>query len=388
MKQVAITSAGQASLARKHPWIFSGALRRLPSGLSAGEVVQVCDQQGLVLACGHYESGTSIAVRVLRFDDGQIDAGFWQDALSRALAVRRIVTNNSSSPTDCYRLVHGEGDDLPGLIIDIYRSAAVIQCHSTGMYLARYDISAALQQVFGTGLDTIYCKSKSSLPQSGSDEFLLGSATGGLVAEHGISMRVNWVEGQKTGFFLDQRENRALLARYAAGRTVLDTFCNTGGFTLHALHTGAVQVVSVDVSQRALDLVQENVALMEQTGGRHEAICADVMHYLKSCDTFDILVVDPPAFAKNMSKKHNAVQAYKRLNALAIGKVAPGGLLFTFSCSQVVDEQLFYHTIVAAALETNRTVRVLHKLTQGPDHPVSIYHKEGAYLKGLVLSIS
>ncbi len=388
MKQIAITSAGQASLSRKHPWIFSGALRRIPPALEAGDVVQICDQQGLVLACGHYEPGTSIAVRVLRFDEGQIDAGFWQEALSYALSVRRTVTVSGDTPTDCYRLVHGEGDGLPGLIVDIYRSAAVIQCHSTGMYLARYDISTALQQVFGAALDTIYCKSKSSLPQSGRDEFLLGSAAGGLVAEHGITMQVNWVEGQKTGFFLDQRENRALLARYAAGRTVLDTFCNTGGFTLHALQAGAAHVVSVDISQRALDLVQENVSLMEQVGSRHEAVCADVMQYLKSSGIFDVLVVDPPAFAKSVNKKHNAVQAYKRLNALAIGKVAHGGLLFTFSCSQVVDEQLFYNTIVAAALETGRTVRVLHKLTQGPDHPVSIYHREGAYLKGLVLCIT
>jgi len=381
---------------RFHPWVFSGAIARTEGEPADGDLVSVHDRSGHLLGIGHFHHG-SIAVRLLSFGPAQPEqAEFWIEKFSLALKVRHVAgIISAKNRTDCYRLLHGEGDGVSGLIVDVYGSTAVLQCHSIGMHRQRTLLAQALQQVLGDHLTAIYDKSAETLPpqyaanQQNSYLWTSGKeqpSGGAIVQENGILFRVDWETGQKTGFFLDQRDNRHLLQQYAAGKTVLNAFCYTGGFSAYALRAGAAAVHSVDVSAKAMELTAENMDLNAPFPGEHTAVTADVMHFLKNTETlYDVLVIDPPAFAKSLDKRHNAVQGYKRLNESAIRRAAPGAVLFTFSCSQVIDRELFYHTIVAAALEAGRPARVLHHLTQGADHPVSLFHAEGAYLKGLVV---
>ena len=341
---------------------------------------------------GFFQHG-SIAVRMLSNSLRAIDLDFWKERIQNAANFRSQTLNLPNPETNAYRLIHGEGDDLPGLIIDIYGPVAVVQCHAVGYMLHLDFISNALAAVLGSSLRSIYLKSKDTVPQYKGPHPTEGLIWGELleyvdIFENGIKFRVDFIHGQKTGFFLDQRENRNLLLRHSKNKSVLNCFCYTGGFSLYAGAAGATKVVSVDISQRAMDTVTENIELNEQSS-LHECITANVMEYLKDADIpqYDIVIVDPPAFAKSMAKRHNAVQAYKRLNILALEKVKPGGLLFTYSCSQVVGTQLFYDTIVAAGIEANRKVRVIQQLSQGGDHPINLFHPEGHYLKGLMLYV-
>lgn len=381
---------------RFHPWVFSGAIARIAGEPSDGDLAAVFDRRENLLGVGHFHRG-SIAVRLLSFGPADLESpAFWEQKLRAALEVRRTTGLTENPDTNCYRLVHGEGDGLSGLIIDIYDRAAILQCHSIGMHRQRALIEAALKRVYGEKLNAIFDKSKEALPvkyaEQVQNEYLFGVADGevpaALILENGVRFKVDWEAGQKTGFFLDQRDNRQLLTHFVRDKTVLNTFCYTGGFTCYALKAGARLVHSVDVSAKAMELTAQNVALNAPWLGQHEGFTEDVLRFLNQTDRqYEVMVVDPPAFAKNLEKRHNAVQGYKRLNEAALRKVAPGGILFTFSCSQVVDRELFYHTIAAAAMEVKRPVRVLHHLTQGADHPVSLFHPEGLYLKGLVLHV-
>lgn len=386
--------AGRDEAVRRfHPWVFSRAISRYEGNLNDGDVVEVFDNKNRYLATGHYHDG-SIAVRIFSFGataDGPVtpDLPYWTKKLTHIRSIRDVIVTGD---TNCYRLVHGEGDGCTGLIIDIYNGVAVVQAHSIGMHRERDIIAEALKAVYGDELTAVYDKSADTLP----DEYGATVTNGYLfgrtpvphpVQENGNTFLVDWITGQKTGFFLDQRDNRALLAQYAEGKNVLNAFCYSGGFSVYALKAGAKLVHSVDVSQKAIGLTNQNItANFGELDTRHEAYAEDVMHYLKAHDhKYDVVVLDPPAFAKSLSARHRAVQGYKRLNAEGFRRVAKGGLLFTFSCSQVVDRELFYNTIVAAAIEAGRQVRVLHHLSQPADHPVSLFHPEGGYLKGLVL---
>ncbi|GIV31568.1 MAG: SAM-dependent methyltransferase [Saprospiraceae bacterium] len=390
MYQIVLKPGKDQPLRRFHPWVFSGAVARLEGDPQDGDVVEVLDHRGNFLAMGHYHAG-NIAVRILSFQKEKIDESFWLDRLQAAAAMRLRLGLPSPGRTTCFRLVHGEGDGLPGLVIDVYEHTAVLQCHSIGMHKARQALANALVKLEGLGIRTVFDKSAETLPSQYAtqltNEYLVGSPQQAVVLENGIRFKVDWEQGQKTGFFLDQRPNRELLARYVRGRSVLNAFSYSGGFSMYALGAGAALVHSVDASGRAVEWCRENVVLNGFEPSRHEAFVADVLPFLKQCQMYDVVVVDPPAFAKSMAKRHKAVMGYKRLNAAALQRVNPGGLLFTFSCSQVVDRDLFYNTIVAAALEAGRLCQVLHHLSQGPDHPVHIFHPEGAYLKGLVLYV-
>lgn len=380
---------------RFHPWVFSGAIARKEGTLADGDGVDVFTNKDTYLGTGHFHTG-SIAVRMFSFASLQPepvrpDVAYWTQKLTAIRAVRRAVI---PAQTNAYRLVHGEGDGCSGLIIDYYNGVAVVQAHSIGMHRERHLIADALRAVFSDELTAVYDKSTETLPDVYSKTFTNGYLYGQTsvphaVQENGHTFLIDWITGQKTGFFLDQRDNRALLARYAAGKKVLNAFCYSGGFSVYALAAGASLVHSVDVSQKAIDLTNRNVAVNGDTDTdehRHEAYAQDVMTYLKAHDhQYDVMVLDPPAFAKSFSARHRAVQGYKWLNAEGLRRLAKGGILFTFSCSQVVDRELFYNTIVAAAIEAGRQVRVLHQLTQPADHPVNLFHPEGGYLKGLVL---
>lgn len=386
----------EESLLRRHPWIFSGAIERVQcdgDGIAEGDLVDVYTKSGDFIARGHYQIG-SIAVRVLSFEPEPIDAAWWRGRLAVAFDVRRTLGLTGSAATDCYRLVHGEGDSLPGLVIDIYGSAAVVQCHSVGMYRSRMGIAAALREVYGGRLTAIYDKSSQTVPYKAGlnavDGYIWGHSDrkANVVSENGHKFSVNWEEGQKTGFFLDQRENRELVKRYSAGRTVLNTFCYTGGFSVYAMAGGAVEVCSVDSSERAVQLADENMRLNFGDGVRHDAVAADAVEYLKHIgDKYDLIILDPPAFAKHHKVLGNAMQGYKRINARALAQIKSGGILFTFSCSQAVSKELFRTTVFSAAAIAGRKVRILHQLTQPADHPINIYHPEGEYLKGLVLYV-
>lgn len=386
----------EVAVQRFHPWVFSGAIQRVQGNPEDGDIAEVYDRGGRILGVGHFHHG-SIAVRLLSFVSADLNApDFWEQKLRDALAVREISGLLHDPDTNCFRLVHGEGDGLSGLIADVYGSAVVLQCHSIGMHRQRELIAQAIVRVFGDRIDTVYDKSREALPpkyaESVQNAYLLeppgGANRNALVLENGVRFRVDWETGQKTGFFLDQRENRKLLAGFVRDKTVLNTFCYTGGFSCYALRSAARLVHSVDVSEKAMDLTAENAALNEPYLGQHAGFTEDVLRFLKNDgQEYEVIIVDPPAYAKSLDKRHNAVQGYKRLNEAALRRLAPGGILFTFSCSQVVDRELFYHTIAAAAMEVKRSVRVLHHLTQGPDHPVSLFHPEGAYLKGLVLYV-
>jgi 23S rRNA (cytosine1962-C5)-methyltransferase len=384
-KKIILKRGKEHSVLRGHPWIFSGAVQQAEE-IKPGDWAEVVDFKGEYLASGHVGNG-SILVRILSRTQEVPNHAFWKNKLESCFAIRKKLFGDFSQ-TNAYRLVHGEGDGLPGLIVDIYADCAVIQAHSHGMYHAQKEIAKALDEVYDGTLKTIFAKSRASMHDPGVDDLFLKGETPEIVAlEHGISFKVNWVAGQKTGFFLDQRENRQLLAQYSQGKSVLNTFCYTGGFSVYALKAGAASVCSVDISEKAVQLAAEN-GLLNGVGNNHTTVAADVPQYLKdNKEAYDIVVLDPPAFAKNMSKKHQAVMGYKRLNQLGIQTVKPGGLLFTFSCSQVIDETLFANTITAAGIEAGRNARILHRLGQGPDHPVNLFHPEGHYLKGLVLLI-
>ena len=393
MNRIFLKRGKEESLARRHPWIFSGAIERIEGDPEEGDVVDVYARSGEFLARGHYQIG-SITVRGLSFEQEEIDAAWWEARLRAAWAVRRAIGLIDSPDTDCYRLVHGEGDNLPGLVIDIYGDVAVVQAHSVGMYRSRQAICEALRTVYGDRLAAVYDKSAQTLPykaETGAvDGYLYGggASTERIVTEHGNRFHVDWGVGQKTGFFLDQRENRALVGHYSAGRTVLNTFSYTGGFSVYALAGGAREVVSVDSSATAVALAVRNAELNFGPDVHHEGVASDVFDYLKTTDKqFDLIILDPPAFAKHHKVLGNATKGYTRLNARALSQIAPGGILFTFSCSQAVSRELFRTTVFTAAAIAGRRVRILHQLTQPADHPVNIYHPEGEYLKGLVLYV-
>lgn len=389
---IILQSGREQSLLRKHPWVFSGAIKRIEGQPVDGDIVRVLDNKGRFLAVGHYFDG-SISVNVLSFEDVLPDEHFWYNKINSAWQ-RRLATGFGTvgNASNAFRLIHGEGDDLPGLIADFYNGILVVQAHSIGMHRQLKDMLPAFQQVLGTQLKGVFDKSCDSLPPhyaaQHKNQWLLNDAENIIIQEHGVKYKVDVEHGQKTGFFLDQRDNRHLLASYSKGKTVLNTFCYSGGFSLAAALAGASKVHSVDVSATAIELTQAN-ALINQVGEDvHQAFKADVLDFLKQTEElYDIVVLDPPAFAKSVSKRHNAVQGYKRLNIMGMNKVKPGGLLFTFSCSQVVDAPLFLNTITAAAIESGRPAKILHRLSQPPDHPVNIFHPEGSYLKGLVLQI-
>ena len=386
----------EESLLRRHPWIFSGAIGRVecPSDtIAEGEIVDIHTAAGDFIARGHYQIG-SIAVRVLTFAQEPIDAAWWRARIRSACEVRRTLGLIGNAATTCYRLVHGEGDSLPGLVIDIYGTTAVVQCHSVGMYRSRMQIAEALREVYGERLAAVYDKSSQTVPYKAGlnavDGYLMGKVATPTqeVSENGHRFLVNWEEGQKTGFFLDQRCNRELVERYAAGRTVLNTCCYTGGFSVYAAARGAKEVCSVDASERAVQLADENMRLNFGDSFPHTTLACDAVEYLKQIgDRYDLIILDPPAFAKHHKVLGNAMQGYKRLNARALSQIRPGGILFTFSCSQAVTKELFRTTVFSAAAIAGRNVRILHQLAQPADHPINIYHPEGEYLKGLVLYV-
>lgn len=421
MTKIILKKGREDSLLRFHPWVFSGAIAQIVGEPAEGDIVGVFSQGGDFLAYGHYQIG-SIAVRVLSFaGEDVLSPDFWKNMIARALRVRVAVglacpVSSAAEPvspaaepveatglvrepalTNCYRLIHGEGDGLPGLIIDYYDGVCVMQAHSVGMFRAKGAICEALKSVYGPSLKAVYDKSSGTAPFKAGldlvDGYLYRSESFSddeqIVLENGHKFFVNWTEGQKTGFFLDQRENRALVGKYSRGRNVLNLFCYTGGFSVYALGAGAVHVDSVDSSRKAIDMVERNMFLNGFEPSRHTGYCADAIEFLRNVpeDKYDLMIVDPPAFAKHRGALNNALRAYQRLNAAAISKVAPGGLVFTFSCSQVVDKESFALAVFSAAAQTGRSVRILDRLNQPADHAVNIYHPEGEYLKGLLLYV-
>lgn len=383
--KVILKPGKEKSVQRRHPWVFSGAVYGVSQELHDGEMVDVVDANNKHLATGYFSDRGSIVVRILTFGDEIFTENFWADRLKGAWELRMKLLKLEQ--TNAFRLIHGEGDGIPGLIIDYYDKNWVLQAHSSGIFQEIEKIAEAIKQNFSEYCQTIYCKSSGTLPQTGRDFFLFGDKPEIIAKENNILFAVNWVEGQKTGFFLDQRDNRKLLEHYAHGKRVLNTFCYTGGFSVYAMNAGAELVTSVDISEKAVALAEKNMEL-NFDDCNHEAVASDVFNFLKEHNQqYDLIVLDPPAFAKSIKSKHTATQAYKRLNIAGLKSLAPKGILFTFSCSQVIDDVLFYNTIAAAAIETGRNIRVLHKLSQGPDHPTNIYHPEGHYLKGLVLYV-
>lgn len=390
--KVILKKGKEISIRRFHPWIFSGAIHKREGAITDGVWVEVVDFRGQTLGFGHCQQG-SIAVRMLSFDKEYPQESFWQDKISKAVAVRKSA-NLPNSATNAFRVIHGEGDGLPGLIADYYAGVIVIQAHDAGMHNDRASIAAAFKEVFGANVTAIYYKSQATLPgklrDQADDEYLYGQPRPDhTILENGNRFLVNWQEGQKTGFFLDQRENRKLLGAFSDNKAVLNTFCYTGGFSVYALSAGAKLVHSVDASQKAVDLTVRNIELNGFDPSIHQCLAVDTFEFLKDKqDEYDVIILDPPAFAKHRDARHQAVRGYTRLNVEAMRAIRSGGILFTFSCSQVVDRQLFYDTIVAAAIQSGREIRVLYHLSQPADHPVSIFHPEGEYLKGLVLFVT
>ncbi|MBP3538061.1 MAG: class I SAM-dependent rRNA methyltransferase [Muribaculaceae bacterium] len=386
----------EESLDRFHPWVFSGALTRMPEpgkdGIEEGDLVKVAAADGRIIGTGHFQIG-SIAVRMLTFDQNEtIDSSFYSRRLREAYTLRQTLGLPDNNTT-AFRLVHGEGDFLPGLVVDIYGPTAVVQAHSPGMHFAREIIAKELTEIKELDIRSVYYKSETTLPYKAQldarNDYIIGSFLGDTALENGLKFRVDWLRGQKTGFFVDQRDNRALVRRYSAGRSVLNMFCYTGGFSVYALDGGAREVVSVDSSAKAISLTEANVELNFPGDTRHAAEATDAFKYLDNMEAgrHDLIILDPPAFAKHRSALHNALQGYRRLNARAFEKIAPGGILFTFSCSQAVNREQFRLAVFSAAAQSRRKVRILHQLTQPADHPVNIYHPEGEYLKGLVLYV-
>lgn len=390
-KQIFLKRGKEESLKRFHPWIFSGAIHHMDDGIEEGKTVRVITAAGEFIAVGHYQIG-SIAVRVLSFEDIEINTDFWCERLQSALDVRIGVGIADSPTNNTYRLVHGEGDYLPGLVIDCYGSTAVMQAHSVGMHVCRNEICQALVQVMGDRIANVYYKSETTLPYKADlhqeNGFLVGGDASNVAMENGLKFHIDWLRGQKTGFFVDQRENRSLLEQYAKGKSVLNMFCYTGGFSVYAMRGDAKQVHSVDSSAKAIELTNDNVALNFPGDARHEAFCEDAFKYLDEHDQqYDLIVLDPPAFAKHRAALRNALKGYTRLNVKGLQRIKKGGILFTFSCSQVVTKDNFRNAVFTAAAQVGRKVRILHQLHQPADHPINIYHPEGEYLKGLVLYV-
>lgn len=391
LKTITLKRGKEESLLRFHPWVFSGAIAVLPDGIEEGETVRVEASDGRLLGVGHYEIG-SIAVRMLDSDDRVIDSGFYAERLSRAWELRRklgLVRPDNST----FRLVHGEGDFLPGCVVDIYGDTAVLQAHSPGMHFARHIIAEELTRLDGAGIRNVYYKSETTLPFKARldpvNDYLIGGYETNIAVENGLKFNIDWLKGQKTGFFVDQRDNRALLQRFSNGARVLNMFCYTGGFSVYAMRGGATLVHSVDSSAKAVTLTDANIALNFPGDDRHKSYAEDAFKFLARMDkgAYDLIILDPPAFAKHRSVVRNAMIGYRRLNAAAFEKIAPGGILFTFSCSQAISKEQFRLAVFTAAAMSGRKVRILHQLTQPADHPVNIYHPEGEYLKGLVLYV-
>ena len=390
-KAVILKRGKEESLQRFHPWIFSGAIQRIEGKPEEGDVVTVFTNDRKFIARGHVQVG-SIAVRVLTFKDEPIDRQFWERRIATAYDLRERTGISSREDNTTYRLVHGEGDNLPGLIIDIYGDTAVMQAHSVGMHVNRMDIAEAVKKCLGDKIKNIYYKSDTTLPYKADinkdNGYIMGGNASNISTEYGLKFHIDWLRGQKTGFFVDQRENRALLEKYAKGRKLLNMFCYTGGFSIYALRGGAEIVHSVDSSSKAIDLTNANAELNFPGDTRHTAYAEDAFDYLdRMGNNYNRIILDPPAFAKHRDSLRNALIGYRRLNAKAIEKIQPGGILFTFSCSQVVSKENFRTAVFTAAAMAKRNVRILHQLTQPADHPVSIYHPEGEYLKGLVLYV-
>ncbi|HEU4718095.1 MAG TPA: class I SAM-dependent rRNA methyltransferase [Bacteroidia bacterium] len=389
--QIILSSGKDQSLKRFHPWVFSGAIKKIKGPVNEGDTVDIFSNKDEFLGTGHYGSG-SIAVRIFSFEQNVNETGFWNEKVRRAVEYRRNAGLFEKNDTNVFRLIYAEGDGLPGLIVDFYNGVAVLQAHSAGMYRERNNIAAALKNAMGEQLVAVYDKSAESLHRNTEETqitngYILGDFQGeGEVTENGNRFYIDWIGGQKTGFFIDQRDNRALLAQYSKGKKVANTFCYTGGFSVYAANAGASEVHSVDSSKKAIALTEKNVELNGIKN--HTSFAMDTFDFLKEKDgVYDVIVLDPPAFAKSVSAKHHAVMGYKRLNAEAISKIKPGGILFTFSCSQVIDRKLFSDTIMSASIVAGRNVRVMHRLSQPADHPVNIFHPEGEYLKGLVLYV-
>lgn len=390
-KQVYLRKGKEESLLRFHPWVFSGAIASLDEGIEEGEIVKVITSKGNCIAIGHYQIG-SIAVRVLTFKDVNIDDDFWCSRLKSAIDMRVKLGIADNPQNNTYRLVHGEGDNLPGLVIDVYGRTAVMQAHSVGMHVFRKEIARALVLVMGERIANVYYKSETTLPfkaELGQENgFLYGGSEDNTAIENGLKFHVDWLKGQKTGFFVDQRENRSLLESYSKDKKVLNMFCYTGGFSFYAMRGGAKLVHSVDSSAKAIELTKRNVELNFPNDTRHEAFCEDAFKYLdKAGGDYDLVILDPPAFAKHRAALRNALKGYTRLNVKAFEKMKSGGILFTFSCSQVVTKDNFRNAVFTAAAQAGRKVRILHQLHQPADHPINIYHPEGEYLKGLVLYV-
>ena len=390
-KKVYLKKGKEESMKRFHPWVFSGALHHIDDNIEEGEIVNVVSAGGDYIGCGHFQIG-SIAVRILTFDNEEIDDDFWFDRLKVALEVRKSIGIADNPQNNTYRLVHGEGDNLPGLVIDCYGRTAVVQAHSVGMHECRMAIAKQLVRVMDGRIENVYYKSETTLPYKADlgqeNGFIFGNTDEDIALENGLKFHVDWLRGQKTGFFVDQRENRTLLESYSKGRSVLNMFCYTGGFSFYAMRGGARLVHSVDSSAKAIDLTTRNVELNFPGDKRHEAFCDDAFKFLDRADgRYDLIILDPPAFAKHRGALHNALKGYTRLNVKAFEKIKPGGILFTFSCSQVVTKDNFRNAVFTAAAQSGRKVRILHQLHQPADHPINIYHPEGEYLKGLVLYV-
>jgi 23S rRNA (cytosine1962-C5)-methyltransferase len=390
-KLIILRKGKDESLKRFHPWVFSGAVHHIEGDPVEGDIVEVLNSDGRFIALGHWQIG-SIAVRILTFNRQKIDTGFWKKRLASALDVRRSIGVAGTTYNNMYRLVHGEGDNLPGLIIDIYGQNAVMQAHSVGMHVSRMEIAQALKAVMGDDLKAVYYKSETTLPYKASlgqeNGFILGESNDNVAIENGLKFHIDWLKGQKTGFFVDQRENRALVERYAHGRKVLNMFCYTGGFSVYAMRGGAKLVHSVDSSAKAVELVNANVELNFPSDNRHEAFAEDAFRFLDEMDgSYDLVILDPPAFAKHKDALKNALRGYTKLNVKALEKMPSGSILFTFSCSQAVNKDQFRMAVFTAAAMARRKIRILHQLHQPADHPINIYHPEGEYLKGLVLFV-
>jgi 23S rRNA (cytosine1962-C5)-methyltransferase len=392
IKTLRLRRGKEESLDRFHPWVFSGALAEpLPEGLEEGETVRVVSHDGRIIGVGHFQIG-SIAVRILDFADIGINGEFFAGRLSAALRLRKAL-RLARPDNDAYRLVHGEGDFLPGLVVDIYGPTAVVQAHSPGMHFARNEIAQALVGLPDVGVRNVYYKSETTLPYKAhldpQNDYLIGGFETSVATENSLKFNIDWLRGQKTGFFLDQRDNRELLGRYSQGRKVLNMFCYTGGFSVYALKGGAELVYSVDSSEKAITLTDANVEMNFPGCDRHRSYAEDAFKFLDNVkrDEYDLIILDPPAFAKHRSALRNALRGYQRLNAKAFEKIAPGGIVFTFSCSQAVSREQFRLAVFSAAAQSRRRIRILHQLTQPADHPVNIYHPEGEYLKGLVLYV-
>lgn len=390
-KQVYLKKGKEESLKRFHPWIFSGAISHMDDGIAEGDLVRVILKDGSFIALGHYQTG-SIAVRVLSFEERPIDDAFWKARLESALKMRIAIGIADSPSGNTYRLVHGEGDNLPGLVIDCYGKTAVMQAHSVGMHRCRKEICKVLLEVMKGRIENVFYKSESTLPLADDldDEtgFIYGGNVDNIAIENGLKFHIDWLKGQKTGFFIDQRDNRALLEKYSRGRSVLNMFCYTGGFSVYAMRGGAKSVHSVDSSAKAIELAKANVEMNFPSDNRHEAFSEDAFKFLDEHEgKYDLIILDPPAFAKHRSALHNALKGYIRLNLKGLQRIESGGILFTFSCSQAVNKDQFRAAVFTAAAQAHRRVRILHQLHQPADHPINIYHPEGEYLKGLVLYV-